>query len=366
MNCIYIAHTPYHTLISCGLASLYENSKQKYLIIISDFEYADIFYKIICDWKANPFTEVKLLPGLYKVKREDRIKSITILRKNIKILKEFIHSKSIERCKTFVFNDSRPEGQNVAYLNSKRNGVNTYVEDGFAAYNHGPIPNISSYKRYLPKIFYGPSYEYTPIMGTYKSITQAMVFNPEIVIPELKSKEILKIPRDIFHKLDPDLVIALLKNHNIDTRELKLDCIIILPHSEIMEKFETNNLIAVYKDLIDLLENSFDSIGVKYHPREDRGDFLELLKNKKIKIIPKSLPLEAFVLFLINQPPKVIVGDMSTALLTCNMILKNRSCIISTIKMISLQEEQAVSNVFNIVGIKMPSSVQELRNILFI
>ena len=83
MNHIYIAHTPYHILISCGLAILNDNSGGKYLIIISDFENSHFFYQTILNWEKNPFTEIKLLSGRFNSKVETNIGKAKFLINNI-------------------------------------------------------------------------------------------------------------------------------------------------------------------------------------------------------------------------------------------------------------------------------------------
>jgi hypothetical protein len=362
MNSIYIAHTPYHILISCGLAISNDNSEGKYLIIISDFENSHFYYQAISNWEKNPFTEIKLLPGRFNSKVETNMGKAKFLINNVITLKRFFKNKlAFKLCRAFIFNDNRPEGQVISFMNSKQDGINIYVEDGSAAYVSYIIPSISNNEKILAKCLLGRWYEQTRILGTYKCINQIMVFRPEIIREELRCKKIEKIPDFIFNEIDVNFINILLENYDINSEELKFDCIVILPHSEFITQLDIQIFKNTYNKLYSLLKENFKFIGIKYHPLEMNKNILENINNKKNKDIPNSLPLEIFWLALKKNPPKVIIGDISTALLTCSLIIQEKTQIISTVKILGLPESYSqFYHIFEKLDIEMPETSTDL------
>lgn len=363
MISIYISFTPYHVLVSCGLASLYDDSDDKRLIIVSDFADAKLFYEAINEWKANPFTQIILLSGRYNA--NNKINRVKNIRNNIKILTNFFATRINQKCKVFVFNDANQEAQIVVYLNSKKGGLNIYVEDGFVAYSNYIAPN-RHFKKLMDKILYGTWYKHTRILGTYNHIDKIMVFHPEILRADLRRKEVIKIPREVLTNLNgQQFVSTLLKKYSISQRDLESDCLLIAPHSEseFLRKLGLELSKKLYSELVSLLADSFDSIIVKYHPREKRGDFLKLCKNRKVKLIKNSLPIEVLYLSVSKNPPKLIVGDISSSLLSSKIILKEVP-VISILKIINSPEGENVFDVFNKFRVEMPSSLEEFKKIL--
>lgn len=184
MNSIYVIHTPYHLLITCGLAISYDCSNEKYLVIVPDFKDATVFYQSIIGWKDNPFTEVILLSGVYNVKFGNTIKT---MKSNLKTINQLFRTKIKDYGSSYIFNDGRVEGQLIAYLNYTKNGSNFYVEDGSAAYNCYVQPDINFYLKIIYKLIYGSWYEHVRILGMYKYIDRIMVFRPDLIRKELQN-----------------------------------------------------------------------------------------------------------------------------------------------------------------------------------
>jgi hypothetical protein len=314
------------------------------------------------NWEKNPFTEIKLLSGRFNSKVETNIGKAKFLINNIIILKLFFKKRlAFNLCKAFIFNDNRPEGQVISFMNSKQDGINIYVEDGSAAYVNYIIPSISNTEYILAKYLLGSWYEQTRILGTYKYIHKIMVFRPEIIREDLRYQKIEKIPDFVFNEIDVNFIDILLENYGISSEVLKFDCIVILPHSEFITKLNFLNFKNTYNELYSLLKENFNFIGIKYHPREVNKNFLENINNKKNEDIPNTLPLEIFWLALKRNPPKVIIGDISTALLTCSLIIQEKTQIISTVKILGLPEDYSqFYHIFERLDIEMPETSADL------
>ena len=79
MKQIYVAYTPYHFLLSCGLAALSGSSENKYLIIIPVYSDVNVFNMLLNEWSNNPFCKIIMTNGIFNVsgkiqqKRYDKI-----------------------------------------------------------------------------------------------------------------------------------------------------------------------------------------------------------------------------------------------------------------------------------------------------
>lgn len=330
MSSVYIAYTPYHVMISCGLAKRCDSSNKKILIIISDFKDSDILTKNISDWKNNPFTAILSLRGKFGLgfTKVDKIQRLLISRNNVKYIKKMLFHMD-PGCTAFIFNDMNPESQIIAYLNSNLNGRNFYVEDGFAAYGVSKSNAIKYYEICLMNLLWGHYYEHVAVMGTYTYINKLLVFCPKFVRPELKHKDIIRLPQKVLSdSMDLDLISRMLEFYGIFLDSLDIKYILIVKHSDgliqqnLMDKYKT-----ICKHIIDRIPNN-NILYVKYHPREYRTDFLSVKINRKVNILPQSLPIELLYLALKKKNPLIIFGDYSTSLLT-GMYLFEKIKIIS-------------------------------------
>jgi len=333
------------------------------LVIISDFENYNTYYQTILKWSKNPFTEIILLPGRYQSSGKV-IDSVKFLKNNEIELRRFFHKKLMkERYKAFIFNDNRVEGQIISYLNFKQNGVNIYVEDGSDAYSGNIRRELNLYERLVARIVFGSWFENVKVLGTYKYIHEVLAFYPKIVRFELKKKTIKSLPETLFNELKGEFADSLLKNFGINFEYIQCDCFIVVSFSTYLESLQNVDYKHVYKQIGNLLQKYFNNIGVKYHPIEKKGDFLNLFGNHKFKPIPHSLPLEIIWILLLRSPPKFVVGDVSTALLTCNNIFRSTS-VISIAKVLDLPYDY-LFDAFSNVGVKTPKTLLELNSLLY-
>lgn len=360
MKRIFIAYTPYHVLISCGLADFYSNFDKNYLIVISDFENAELLSRTISNWRCNPFLEIKVLRGKYSTREGDIIRRGIISAFNTKFLIRYFNKLDKSEIKIFAFNDGNPESQIMAYLNSMSGGKNIYVEDGVAAYHTHVAPDVAAYKIWLARVLWGYPYQHIRVLGTYDYIDEVMVFKPEIIRPELKEKSIRKIPKEVLtHLNDSYLISSLFINYGLYDLNLSIDYIFLIPYSE---ELISNKLISSFSNMFDKLGGDLDKIFVKYHPREFRGDFLGLSSHPNVTILPQSLPMEVVYLAVLDNGPKTVVGSFSTALLMANHLLKETNVILID-KLLGIEKDYF--KIFEQVGIFVPTTIEEFKDYLY-
>jgi len=314
---LFIAHTPYHILLSLGMAE-----KGDHLVILADFNETEIFNKLIKKHYQSIFSTIQILPGRMTVNNV-LWRRVLLSRKNKKHIHRFYESGTIER--TVIFNDSAVEGQYAAYLSYKRGIPSVYTEDGLVAYVPPVDPPRNALKDFLAKVLFGGFYQNGILMGTSKWITGAQLLFPAMAIPDLVIKNPRGLDKNIFNKIPNDFILDFTEGVDND-----LDVIVVLPHSDVLSSISNDSpcIGGVNRDkfesIIRDLEGHYSKVGVKYHPRETKfflGD------NPDFKMLPNHVPMELIYLKQRTGNVKLVVSALSTAAYTARFILGDRVTI---------------------------------------
>ncbi len=360
MNSIYIANTPYHLLISCGYACKYDHAFKKHLIFASDFDNAEKYFNAISTWTNCPFTTITLLPGTYR-KKKNILSHVLLQREKRNKLNEYLDEIKLTKCTAYIFNDANIEGQITAFKNKKQGGYNVYMEDGFAAYSNGKLPHLGKVNHSLAKLIYGSWYQNVEILGKSEYIDEIKVFFPKIIRPELISSKITQLPRNILTRPDFKLIQKILESLNLDNKGRQYDAIIILPHSNYALDLNYSKVRKTYLDIITELRKLDYSIGIKYHPRELKANYLNIDFTSELEEIPRNIPIEIQFYMDNKKLPKCIIGDSSTGLLSAKIIFEENVAILSINRMIK-PEGANMSNIFDKVNIFQPGTIEDLKN----
>lgn len=356
MNNLFIAFTPYHVLLAYSIA-IKRKPENNFLFIVSEFPNADILAHAIKQSKKAVFSDVIVLPGVHRGR--NAFVKIFIRRRNIGPLKEFIGEREISN--VFVGNDSRVEAQ-VALHFAKENNKQSrgiYIEDGTEAYR-SEVNSRNTFRLLSGKIFFGRWWKDINILGTSPWIDQVAAIFPDFVRPEIASKEIIPIEKESFLLIkDDDSFTRYLDALGLNLKKLQgIDVLLISTNSEMKNRYPEYQAVA--KDTIKLIERHKLKLAVKYHPRELSGDFLSVGKKEGILLLPEGFPAE--LLYVLSQkPPKLIIGDFSSALLTARWLL-DKSRIVS-IAPLSKYYDYNIFEIFKKINIQLVS-VKEVEEIL--
>ena len=315
---LYLTATPYHILLSSGLA-LNNNKNKKFLVIRPDFPNYDLIMKSFKMWKNCPFDDIILLNGNFSPKYKKMNSSLKYLLSSVDNLNKVKKIPIFKnKANIYVFNDNFPEYQYLCHKN--KTGKNIYVEDGSAAYSYN-LRNTKNYLKHLfDKILFGKwYYRVSELVGTSPYIDECLVFYPNLINKSLKNKKLNKIPNEIFSNLNKyDYIDVLSDVYNISIPNV--DSLIVLERFEYLKE---NSLLDDYLNVInavitnDLKNNK--SILIKYHPREI-NHYIDI-KDKNIHYIDQSIPMEVVYLVLKNKKVNCIYGTTSTSLITSKIIL---------------------------------------------
>jgi len=364
MKELYMCFTPYHILLNSSIALSRSKTKGKEIIILKQFSDFEKIIDGLKKWERNPFKKHVFIKGKFSVEQIPEKKLINIFRKNstINLEKGSINDikKTYKRVcfdKVFTCNDGKPQSQYLEYKCKKKNGTNIYVEDGSEVYNDSFRPPHPFHESILYKLYFGKWYERNAILGDYKYTDEIRVLKPDLVRKELKNKKIKPIGLENFISLKKTgLTKSILNEFDIELPRNEKTIIVFLPHSSFIKK---RNLLSFYQKIVSRLIKDDKNIVLKYHPREKNHYVSE--KENKILTLPQSLPAEVITLQMIDDPP-VIIGDISTCLLT-SKFLKKETKVISLINIIDM-ESKNLKNVFKKIGVLMPNTYSELRDVL--
>lgn len=348
MRNIFIAFTPYHILLSCGIALDRGTSDKNDLVAISEGVNTELLLQVLQEWNQEIFVNIYRLPGaLYE---PCLLRRRVASRKNARAVMHIIQGLIVDQ--VYTFNDARAESQAVLHYAKERNNSAKaiYVEDGAAAYSSGRRKARRRLIRRLGKLYYGSWWEKVIYLGGTPWIDEICVAFPELVRPELRPKRVTELPRSILLGTKiKGLVESISAKFAIDGADLKsLDAILIVAHSEFAKQIDG------YREVIDGILASMKRQGLrvaaKYHPREPAGDYLSLSGREKVLDLPQSILVEAIYI----QAPKnlkLVIGDISTSLYTAKWLLEEAT-VISIAPLLKYKDSHLL-DVFRKLGIML-------------
>ncbi len=316
-NVLYLPSTPLNVLVSCAVASHYASDckAEIWLIDQKDSE-SNPYYQALSNWSDSPFQRVQIFPGCASGKQKwlERKANFEVMEES---LKNFVPQT------VATGSDRRIEFQYVMNLLTQKNkGVmpkGVYLDDGLYSYAGRPYSFLKdSVNALLKKLSYGFWWREPKTVGASSWIEQAWLFEPGLAVEALQSKKLNKLSSGWFNCeriVSFSRILAIVLKFEID-RLNDLDVLILIPHPNNIKKIPGYRNRVV--ELVERLSRSNKKVGVKYHPRSEGHDALDLLLYGAQVVIPTQLAFE-FCL-PVFKPGCKIVGDVGTTMLTAKWL----------------------------------------------
>lgn len=298
-------------------------------MIVRDFEDADRYLEVLRSDPEKPFNNVMIIPGNADSRKGSRIGKYIIQFLNILRLRRTLNKWNYRVGRTYVFNDSRAEGQYMLHANSTHKGRNIYVEDGFGAYSESHFKSVKTVERYVAKIAFGWWYLPVDVVGTHPLFDHHLVLLPDMVRYELRDKGVNKLDSSVL--LDSGAYCQKLL-HEFGHSSPPPRVIVVLPLSDSIPAGLETKVTKNYRKIIQKIMNEVGEVGIKFHPRETREQIYNDRWDERVLCLPKAVPLEA-LLIPHKSSVDILVGGASTAMLTGRIILGDEARIISTTKL---------------------------------
>lgn len=360
MRNVFIAFTPYHILLSCGIALDQSDLADNCLFIVSDFSDVEPLIHSLEGWNYSPFAQIECLPGIYGQDRKYRRRFIS--RKNLTTITEFINKHQVSRI--YVFHDGRAEAQAALHFAKKdnRDAVGTYVEDGAGAYSSHVPTKRPLHTLLLGKLFYGPWWEGVDVLGTSRWIDEVKAIFPRLVRPELRLKHVTSIPRHALLELrNQEWPYKYLEALGMQIAELEhLEAVLVVAHSEFAARI--SGYKQAIEDFLAIAKSQALRLAIKYHPREPLTNFLSVAEAEGISILPQSVPIE-LVYIIASEKIRFVIGDISTSLLTAKWLLSNVT-VVSIAPLLGQSDSQPLIKVFRELDIKVVTNFRAIGEML--
>ncbi len=316
---LYMPSTPLNVLVSSALAL--QKSKQKpqtetaELWLIDQKNTVDNPYAVaLKNWETSPFEKVQVFSG--KPQKQTKLAHRKQLFNELET--ELIR---FEPNSVAVGSDRRVEFQFVMHLLNKAhtNVSGVYLDDGLYSYTGRPYHFIKDgVNALLKKLAYGFWWREPKTVGASSWIDQAWLFAPDQAVELLKEKSVNQLRPEWF--TTPEILALshlVAQTLQYDTANLAhLDVVILIPHPNNIKKMPGYE--KRIQNLVKTLSEQGKRLGVKYHPRTETHDALQLQSFGAQEIIQAQMAFE-FCLPLFNEACQVI-GDVGTALLTCKWL----------------------------------------------
>jgi len=321
---VFLAHTPYHVMLACGIA-VDQGLDENHLLISTEFKDAGLASDAFQRWDRKPFRSVELLLGDYAlhpiIQRRWRDK------KNVWRIELFC--RRIKPDRVFAFNDYYPYDQALLHFAKRNNpeALGIYVEEGANAYAIESLQPAKSWLiRSLYKIYFGSWMYFVRRVGSSRWIDEGWFIFPEHLRPDLPMPRTRTLPSRLYtDDRIGDWIRIYLEASGLDLESFKdIEGIVLVGHSDIIKRCP--DYPSVMGQVLERIDRRCDRFAVKYHPRDRNPDYLGVGKMSRAVVLPQSWPAE-FLFVLWPHRIRFVVADFSTSLMTSRWLLPNAASL---------------------------------------
>lgn len=364
----FLAMTPYNVLISYSIAM---ESEKNTLILLPYFR-GDGFIDVLKESNReegffDDIIQLKPYKGKYGFLGDLKHRMDIYLHN-----RDVIESIPLRNPELFIFNDTIFECQLLMSRNREHGGKNYYVEDGLAAYLKRPDPRVPEFMHpsfILKKIIGRGRYSYIKHQATHPLLDGCLVNYPELIRDDIRL-EVRRLPSYSEKLSESGLIKRVASYYRLSSimDDSGRDLCIVFPGSlreiSIIYGVPLETLISLYLEIMKILRERMDVI-IKFHPRES-ADVIERImsSDESLISIDPAVPSEILVTYL-GDALKVIVGDISTTLVSSRTI--TGASVISTsgilrdhIKKENLKEWNKFISLMKTFKIEIPEEISGL------
>lgn len=315
---LYLPSTPLNVLVSCAVAlhkqAMSNDEHAQLWLIDQKNSQNNPYFNALQQWQNSPFSAITLFSAEQKGQSK--------LNHRRKVFAHLVQSiKNFTPTQVAVGSDRRVEFQFVMQFlkQVKQPAKGLYLDDGLYSYAGRTAQVIKDgVNALLKKMVYGLWWQEPKTVGASSWINQAWLFAPNKAVALLQSKELVRLESSWFtDEKVIELSRLVAKQLKFDVAGLvELDVMILIPHPNNIKKMPGYK--KRIQHLVRLLKKQEKKVGIKYHPRTEAVDLLELIECGARVIVPSQLAFE-FCLPLFSENCQ-IVGDIGTALLSCKWL----------------------------------------------
>lgn len=274
------------------------------------------YLEILNSWDSCPFESISLF---YRPVKQS-VSKYKSRREAFKALERLV--QQLKPKHLFTGNDRRVEFQYCMHVAKDRgcNPIGYYMDEGMFTYIGRKASKKFKEKvldNCIKKLAYGSWWKHPATVGASGWVQTVYVSYPDIIHPLLKTKHIEHLTLKYWQSTLLIHFCDLLVNTIGRPANLaNYDLLITLPHESIINA--NNSYKEQIKKNITLHAKAGAFIGIKYHPRDNNKDLLQLGELEAVELISRELPFEALLPMV--KPGAKIIGDFSTTLISTRLL----------------------------------------------
>ncbi len=351
---LFMPSTPLNVIVSAALAVQFKQQVQSQIWLIDQKNVSDNpYFKALNQWPSSPFDKVELFAGKASgyQKLHERQQNFSALTACLTEFQPEIVAVGSDRRIEFQF-----VMQQLKNSGAVPQGI--YLDDGLYSYAGRESSFIKdAVSSLLKKISYGWWWQEPKTVGASSLIEQAWLFSPEQSIPLIAEKSCQLLQPQWFVTPEiSDLSRTLAQQLDFNVSALaELDVVILIAHPNNIEKMP--GYAQRVQALISRMHSRGKRVGVKYHPRSDTIDALDLVTHGAKVVIPSQLAFE-FCLPVFSENCRVI-GDVGTALFTTKWLRPDIE--VSAVLDSSDKFQKKYTELTTVAGIRVVNRIEEIE-----
>ena len=315
---LYLCSTPFNILMALMLAIEYEASEDAHIGFIDQptSEAYNQLHQQFINQKNKPFKSAVLISKKCSQRGKQKLEQ---RKQSFQAIEELI--TKIRPARVFTGNDRRLEFQFAMHyaqtLGLQTKGV--YMDDGTYTYmgRQRSWINDKVIDLCLKKMVYGLWWKQPNSIGDSGWINEAYVAFPQHVFHTLKQKPLHQFPNHLHHPWVKDTFAPMIPEQLNSSGQNPV--IVTLPHQSAIQQNTKHYIHAITQCIQELSKQGY-KVFIKYHPKEIHKDPYQLLKHNNTVLLPNTLPFEMFLTAIKNP---IIIGDLSSTLLTSRCLMPN-------------------------------------------
>lgn len=323
---LFVAQTTLQLMLSAAQAShLQHQGGVCDLLLIPDFKNPDLIRQALSRWNASPFQRVefaepRVAPGL---ERHARPEWSDVVR----TIHQAVDRAELEA--VYVFNDRQDVGQAVLIRTAQQcpQARRRCIEDGAQAYSNFVYRQAGWFRVLRRRRRCGGQWADIRVLGTHPLVQEFLAIYPDLVRDALQSRV---YPMAAGALASPAMIefatlIASACGYVHVSNPGGNSAVLALSHSSYAARNPA--YAASVQAAAKALVGAGVSVAYKYHPRETDTDYLKIVAlGGETREVPRELPIEC-VYLLYGKAAVLLIGGMSTTLLTGGLMLPNVSLL---------------------------------------
>jgi len=287
------------------------------LLFLPDVLDPGLFARAVDGWSHSPFESIQFITPRRRAGQAAKARDASAVRRDI--------VAALQACAptvVTVFNDRQDAGQTALIETARQfpQALRCCAEDGALAYTDFHYRAHGAVTRWRQRLRLGRGWCDVQVLGTHPLVQRYLAMHPELLRAELRGHVVELLPSAQLGSASLQAFASRMSQLSaFDPQSVGSGAVLLtLGHASYAERNPDYTLLV--RSGVERLVARGHAFFFKYHPREAAPDYLGLAGLPLAQEVPRTLPVECLYL-LARERPLVVVGGMSTSLLTAGLLM---------------------------------------------